>query len=92
MSYRIVYTPSYNRRAAKFLKKHPELYSQYEKALKLLEVNPYHPSLRLHRLKGVLNSLYSISINLSYRITLEIIIQDEQLILVDIGGHDDIYR
>ena len=92
MSYRIVYTPSYNRRAAKFLKKHPELYSQYEKALKLLEVNPYHPSLRLHRLKGVLNSLCSISINLSYRITLEIIIQDEQLILVDIGGHDDIYR
>ena len=40
MSFCIVYTPSYNKRAAKFLKKHPELYSQYEKTLKLLEIDP----------------------------------------------------
>ena len=36
----------YNRRAARFLKKHPDLLPQYEKALKLLEINPFHPSLR----------------------------------------------
>jgi len=52
MRFRIVYTPGYNKRAARFLKKHPELYSQYEKALKLLEFDPYHPSLRLHKFKG----------------------------------------
>ncbi len=92
MSFCIVYTPGYNKRAAKFLKKHPELCSQYENTLKLLELDPYHPSLRLHRLKGVLNCLHSISINLSYRITLEIIIHDEQLIPVDIGSHDEVYR
>ena len=92
MSFSIVYTPSYNKRAAKFLKKHPQLYSQYEKTLRLLEIDPYHPALRLHRLKGVLTDLHSVSINMSYRITLEILIHEDQLILVDVGSHDEVYR
>jgi len=92
MSFSIVYTPGYNKRAAKFLKKHPQLYSQYEKTLRLLEIDPYHPALRLHRLKGVLNDLHSVSINMSYRITLEILIHEDQLILVDVGSHDEVYR
>ena len=92
MKYRIIYTPSYNKRAARFLKKHPDLYSQYEKTLKLLEIQPHHPSLRMHKLKGSLSDLHSVSINLSYRITLEVIIHDEQLILVDVGSHDEVYR
>ena len=32
----IVYTESYIKRARKFIKKHPDLLSQYEKTLKLL--------------------------------------------------------
>ncbi len=28
---KIIYTDSYNKKAAKFIKKHPELISQYEK-------------------------------------------------------------
>lgn len=92
MIYRIIYTPGYNRRAARFLKKHPDLSTQYEKALRILEINPYHPSLRLHRLKGSLNGLHSVSINLSYRITLELILDDKMIILVAVGGHDDVYR
>ncbi len=92
MIYRIIYTPGYNRRAARFLKKHPELATQYEKTLKLLEINPCHPSLRLHRLKGSLNELHSVSINLSYRITLELILDDKMVIPVAVGSHDDVYR
>lgn len=92
MKYRIIYTPSYNKRAARFLKKHPDLYLQYEKTLKLLEIQPHHPSLRMHKLKGSLSDLHSASINLSSRITLEVIIHDEQLILVDVGSHDEVYR
>jgi mRNA-degrading endonuclease YafQ of YafQ-DinJ toxin-antitoxin module len=92
VSFRIVYTPGYNRRAARFLRKHPELLPQYEKVLKLLEINPFHPYLRLHRLKGSLNELHSISINISYRITMEFILNDSQIILIDIGSHDDVYR
>jgi len=87
----ILYTDSYLKRAKKFIKKHPDLISQYEKTLKLLEINPYHPSLRLHRLRGKLSELYSVSINISYRITIFFIIQDDKIIPIDIGSHDEIY-
>jgi len=91
MSFRIIYTKSYLKRATKFAKRHPDLLIQYEKALKLLELNPFHPSLRLHRLSGSLSDLHSISINISYRITLEFLIEDGKIILVNIGSHDEVY-
>lgn len=75
----------------KFLKKHPELRSQYQKTLELLELNPQHPSLRLHRLQGRLGELSSVSINMSYRILLEMVIRENDIILVDIGNHDHVY-
>ena len=92
MSYRIIYTPSYNRKAAKFLRKHPDLANQYLKTLQILELNPHHPSLRLHRLSGTLNELYSVSINLSYRITLELQISEKEIVPINIGSHDEVYR
>jgi toxin HigB-1 len=87
----ILYTDSYNKRAKKFLKKHPELLSQYEKTLKLLEINPLHPSLRLHKLQGGLSDLHSVSINISYRISIFFMIEDNQIIPIDIGTHEEVY-
>ena len=91
MSFRIIYTPSYNKKAARFLKKHPDLASQYLKTLQLLELNPFHPSLRLHRLKGSLNELCSVSINLSYRITLDLQITEKEIVPVNVGSHEEVY-
>jgi len=67
MSYQLVFTDSYLKRAKKFAKKHPELKQQYLKTLQVLELNPFHPALRLHKLSGRLQDVYSVSINLSYR-------------------------
>ncbi len=91
MTYELIYTNSYIKRATKFLKKHPELISQYIKTLKILEINPQHPSLRLHPLKGKLKKLHSVSINISYRITLEFYFSDKEIILVNVGRHDEVY-
>lgn len=91
MSFRIIYTHSYLKRAAKFIKRHPELLPQYEKTLKLLELNPSHPSLRRHRLGGALRELHSVSINISYRTTLEFFFEDEMIVLVNVGSHDEVY-
>ena len=89
--YALVFTDQYNRRAAKFLKQHPTLRSTYLKTLQLLEANPAHPSLRLHALRGKFDGLHSVSINLSCRITLELVIQDQQIIPVNVGDHDAVY-
>jgi len=59
--------------------------------LLMLERDPYHPSLRLHALKGRLTGLHSASISMKYRITLELEVREREILLVDIGGHE-IYR
>ena len=91
MAYALVFTDDYTRRALRFLKRHPELKTQYAKTLALLEINPHHPSLRLHALAGRLQGVLSVSINLSYRITLELMIQDQQIIPLNVGDHDTVY-
>ncbi|HOQ12179.1 MAG: hypothetical protein BWY23_00875 [Spirochaetes bacterium ADurb.Bin218] len=87
----IIYTESYIKRAKKFIKKHPDLLSQYEKTLKLLEINPKHPSLRLHKLDGKLSELYSVSINILYRICIDFLIENDIIIPIDVGRHDEVY-
>lgn len=91
MKYEIIFTESYTHRAVRFLRKHPELRNQYQKTLELLELNPYHPSLRLHKLKGSLSGLHAVSVNISYRITLEFLVQGKEILPVNIGKHDDVY-
>ena len=87
----ILYTDSYLKRAKKFIKRHPDLVAQYEKTLKLLEINPNHPSLRLHKLQGKLSELYSVSINISYRISIIFLIENDKIIPIDLGSHDEVY-
>jgi mRNA-degrading endonuclease YafQ of YafQ-DinJ toxin-antitoxin module len=89
--YRVVFTDSYTKRAVRFLRKHPELRKQYEKTLQMLEINPFHPALRLHKLAGRLQGVHSVSINLYYRITLEFIIEDSTLVPINVGSHDVVY-
>ena len=89
---KIIFTHSYEKKARKFLKQHPELRNQYTKTLHLMEINPHHPSLRLHQLKGRLSELHSLSINISYRITIEFLITEDTIIPINVGSHDEAYR
>ena len=91
VKYTLVFTDQYNRRAARFLKRHPQLREIYRKTLLLLQANPHHPSLRLHALGGKLQGLHSVSINLSYRITLELVIREHQIVPINMGDHDAVY-
>lgn len=91
MTWQLIFTEQYNRRAAKFLKRNQAIESQYTKALELLEHNPHNPSLRLHALSGKLSGLHSISINLKYRITIELIITEHEIIPINVGDHDTVY-
>ena len=92
MSYQLLFTHSYNKRVKQFLTKHSDLKGLYQKTLQLLEHNPFHPSLRLHSLSGKLKGVHSVSINISYRITLELLIDDQKIIPIAIGTHDELYR
>ena len=83
----IIQPAAYDEKAKKFFKKHPSLISQYKKTLLLLRENPYHPSLRLHKF----SDLYSVSINMQYRIAIDFVVVNNQIILINIGDHKEIY-
>ena len=91
MTYTLIYPESYIKRARKFLHKHPEIQRQYRKTLELLELNPKHPFLRLHELKGRLKGMSSVSINISYRIVLELEITGKEITLINMGNNEQVY-
>ena len=88
--YKLIFTETYLRREKKILKQHPELIERYKKVLRLLELNPYHPSLRLHKLSGKFKDKYSISVTMSFIIIITFAITEKGVVLLDIGSHDDV--
>ena len=91
MNYKLVITDEYKKRLKRFIKKHPDMFERYSKCIFILENDPFHPSLRLHKLKGKLADFHSISINMEYRVIIDFIIKDGEIIPIDIGSHDDVY-
>jgi len=86
MTFEIIRPDSYAKRERKFFKKHPELIKQNIKVLKLLSLDPLHPSLRLHPIKN--KYCHSISINMQYRVWLTLKLMDDgKLVLIDVGDH-----
>ena len=57
-----------------------------------LERDPFQPHFRYHHLGGKLKGAQAISITSSYRLTLTILITDQEINLLDIGSHDEVYR
>jgi len=53
---------------------------------KLFRENPFHPSLRLHKLKGKLEGLWSISIDMKYRIIFKPL-EDGVVLFISVGMH-----
>lgn len=92
MSWVIQTTAAFDRQARKFLKQHPDLRRRLRDVLTLLEQDPFDPSLRLHALSGRLEGLQAIRINYSYRVVLTLRISEHEILLLDIGHHDVVYR
>ena len=91
MPYSLIFTESYENIERRFRKRHPDLHARHQKALAVLEQDPFHPSLRLHALAGRLTGLHAVSINLQYRITLELELRESEIILVSVGSHGGVY-
>ncbi len=88
----IVTTEYFLRRSRKFLKKHPDLRRRYAEIIDDLKEDPFAPHLAYHLLSGKLKGSQAVRITESYRITLTVIIAEQQIILLDIGSHDEVYR
>jgi mRNA-degrading endonuclease YafQ of YafQ-DinJ toxin-antitoxin module len=50
------------------------------------------PHLRLHALKGSLEGLHAVNLTHAYRVTLMLRTPKKEIILLDIGSHEEVYR
>jgi mRNA-degrading endonuclease YafQ of YafQ-DinJ toxin-antitoxin module len=66
-----------------------------EKTLQQLSEDAYHPSLKTHKLKGDLDGTWSCSIDYSNRILFRFVLSPEEdreeIFLLTLGTHDDVY-
>lgn len=91
----LVWTPSFTRMAKRLLRQNPQLRSQVQKTLVQLANDPFHPTLKTHKLKGELSGRWSCSIDYSNRIVFKFGVDPdteiEEIVLLAIGLHDAVY-
>ena len=91
----LIITSSFKRAFKSLIKRKPELKFKIQEKLKLLANNPYNPILRTHKLKGKLSGAWASSVEYDCRIVFyfeeNIETLEEEIVLVDIGSHDEVY-
>jgi len=80
------------RQARKFFKQHPDLKLRFAAIFEALQEDPFQPSLGLHQLSGKLAKCHAVRLTYAYRITLTLLISEGEIVLLDIGSHDEVYR
>ena len=90
--YTLVWTARFTRSAESFVQRHPELRAKFAGVLRDLESDPFQPRLKYHPLGGKLKDVEAVSTTHDYRIVLAIAVTDREIILLDIGSHDEVYR
>jgi mRNA-degrading endonuclease YafQ of YafQ-DinJ toxin-antitoxin module len=90
--YTLVWTSHFTRAANKFKQRHPELKKKVAGILRDLEKDPFQPHLKYHYLGGKHKGMQAVSITDSYRITMTVMITEKEILLIDIGPHDEVYR
>jgi mRNA-degrading endonuclease YafQ of YafQ-DinJ toxin-antitoxin module len=88
--YTLVWTSGFTRATRKFIEHHAGLRARFSAILRDLEHDPFQPHLKFH--PGKLKGIQAVSITHSYRITLTVMVTDREIILLDIGNHDEVYR
>ena len=91
----IDWTPKSVRAFKRLIRKNPQLRPLIEKTLRQLTEDPFHPSLRSHKLIGGLSEVWSYSVDYSYRLLFEFVENPESdldsILLLNIGAHDEVY-
>ena len=90
--YALVWTDTFARTARKFLRRHPELAGLFDEVLRQLETAPRSPRLRLHLLHGRHQGKHAIRLSYEYRIVVVLRITAREVLLLDVGSHDEVYR
>jgi len=87
---KITWDHGFKRIYKKKVKNNEDLKKRFWDAMESFSKNPFNPQLRTHKLTGQLEGLWALSIDYNCRVIFQFIDKNEVL-LVDIGGHDEVY-
>ncbi|MBW4623805.1 MAG: type II toxin-antitoxin system mRNA interferase toxin, RelE/StbE family [Cyanosarcina radialis HA8281-LM2] len=93
---KIAWSPKSLRAFKRMVRQNPQLRSAIEETLEQLATDPFHPTLKTHKLSGELAGIWACSIDYSYRLLFEFVANPEEgkedaILLLNLGDHDDVY-
>lgn len=91
--YKLFWHNSFKRAYKKLIKNDTLLKEKTFETLSILQIDPFDPALKTHKLHGILKDYFACCIDYSYRIVFSIEeVNNESIIaLIDIGTHDEVY-
>lgn len=90
----IIWGKTFARAYKRTLKRYPSLSKDIEDTLRLLAKEPFAPQLETHELKGKLSGSWACSAGYNMRIIFDFVkseAHEEDILLFDIGTHDEVY-
>jgi len=92
---KLVWTPRFTRALRRLTRRQPTLLDNLETTFALLERDPFHASLRTHKLKGELKDCWACSGGYDCRLIFEIVrnpkSKESEILLQTAGSHDEVY-
>ncbi|MEI8140763.1 MAG: type II toxin-antitoxin system mRNA interferase toxin, RelE/StbE family [bacterium] len=93
MSWALIRSSAFVRAARKHIRRHPEYASDLFEVFTQLAEDPFHPSLRSHKLTGTLVGSWACSAGYDLRVVFKIVKQagKSAILLEALGTHDEVY-
>jgi mRNA-degrading endonuclease YafQ of YafQ-DinJ toxin-antitoxin module len=86
----IVWDQGFKRVYKKKIKQNDELKRRFWDTVKIFSRDPFDQKLKTHKLTGKLQGLWAFSVDYNCRVIFRFLGKNDVL-LVDIGGHDEVY-
>ena len=91
----LLWSNTFRRAFRRTVKRQPNVLGDIEATLRLLQSDPFAPTLATHKLKGRLAGTWACSAGYDLRILFEFVPNpqegEDDLFLIEIGTHDEVY-
>jgi addiction module RelE/StbE family toxin len=91
----LVWSSSFVRALKRKTRRNSDLRDRIEETLRRLAEDPFHPSLRTHKLTGQLSGTWACRVSYDIRILFEFVQNPEsgekEILLLTVGTHDEVY-
>jgi addiction module RelE/StbE family toxin len=91
----LIWSAAFVRAFKRAIRRRPELRAKLEVVLQMLVDDPFHPTLRSHKLKGQLVDVWACTVDYDCRVLFEFVknqeSEDDDILLLTVGKHDEVY-